>query len=152
MESKMYRKEIRILVSSLSALLITILYSLYVYHRYVAGNPEILNSLRFWGKAMVFMAPVMIVAQIIIHIIYAIINKIVTDTDIPVITDEMDKLIELKALRISHWIFVMGFFLSMILLATGAKLTVFFLMLIVVGFISSFAADMARIIYYRKGV
>ena len=148
----MYRKEIRILVSSLSALLITILYSLYVYHRYVAGNPEILNSLRFWGKAMVFMAPVMIVAQIIIHIIYAIINKIVTDTDIPVITDEMDKLIELKALRISHWIFVMGFFLSMILLATGAKLTVFFLMLIVVGFISSFAADMARIIYYRKGV
>jgi hypothetical protein len=152
MEGKMYRKEIRIVVSSLSTLLILILYSLYVYNRYVADNPDILNNLRFWGKAMVYMAPVMIVAQIVIHIIYAIINKIVTDTDIPVITDEMDKLIELKALRISHWVFTLGFFLSMILLATGARLPVFFLVLIVSGFISSLAADMARIIYYRKGV
>ena len=72
--------------------------------------------------------------------------------DILVITDEMDKLIELKALRISHWIFTLGFFLSMILLATGARLPVYFLVLIVSGFISSLAADMARIIYYRKGV
>jgi hypothetical protein len=152
MEGKMVRKEKRIVMSAFSTILILTLYSLYVYHKYVSMNPEILNNFSFWGKAIVFLVPVMVIAQIIIHIIFAIINKIVTNEDIPVISDEMDKLIELKALRVSHWTFVIGFFMSMITLAIGLKPPVFFLILISFCFISAFAADIARIIYYRKGI
>ena len=52
-------------------------------------------------------------AQIIIHIIFAIINKMVTNEDMPTTDDERDKLIELKSIRISHWIFTIGFMLAM---------------------------------------
>ena len=52
-------------------------------------------------------------AQIIIHIIFAIINKMVTNEDMPTTDDERDKLIELKSTRISHWIFTIGFMLAM---------------------------------------
>lgn len=59
------------------------------------------------------MIPIAIVAQIIIHIIFAIINKMVTNEDMPTTDDERDKLIELKSIRISHWIFTIGFMLAM---------------------------------------
>ena len=59
------------------------------------------------------MIPIAIVAQIIIHIIFAIINKMVTNEDMPTTDDERDKLIELKSTRISHWIFTIGFMLAM---------------------------------------
>jgi nucleoside recognition membrane protein YjiH len=86
---------------------------LHVYSKYIAVNPEIINSFKFWGKAFVILIPIAIVAQIIIHIIFAIINKMVTNEDMPTTDDERDKLIELKSIRISHWIFTIGFMLAM---------------------------------------
>jgi hypothetical protein len=73
------------------------------------------------GKVIFVAIPVSIVALIIIHIIYAIINKIVTNEDIPTIDDERDRIIELKSIRISHWIFTTGFICAMGVLAFGAK-------------------------------
>jgi hypothetical protein len=37
----------------------------------------------------------------------------VTNEDMPTTDDERDKLIELKSIRISHWIFTIGFMLAM---------------------------------------
>ena len=73
-------------------------------------------------------------------------------SDIPDITDERDKLIELKSIRISHWIFIFGFMLAMGSLALGMKPYVMFLTLISSGFLASLASEVAKIIYYRKGV
>jgi hypothetical protein len=92
------------------------------------------------------------VSQIVIHIVFHIINKIVTNEDIITICDERDKLIDLKALRISHWIFTMGFLLSMIALAIGMPPYVMFLTLIASGFISGIVSEIAKIYFYRKGV
>ena len=146
-----YRKEKEILVSLVSTLLIFGCYSLVVYYKYIAGDPEIINDFKFWGKAFLILIPVSIVAQIIIHIVFAIINKIATNEDIPVISDERDKLIELKAVRISHWIFIFGFMLAMGSMAAGMQPWVMFLTLIFSGFIATLVSEIARFIFYRKG-
>lgn len=98
------------------------------------------------------MIPIAIVAQIIIHIIFAIINKMVTNEDMPTTDDERDKLIELKSTRISHWIFTIGFMLAMGSQAIDMKPWVMFVTLISSGFLSSMVSELARFYFYRKGV
>ena len=145
-------KEKQIFVSLVTSMLIFGLYSLYVYHNYIAGHPEVLNDFKFWGKAFLIFIPVAIVVQIIIHIIFAIINKIVTNEDVSTMSDEMDKFIELKALRISHWIFTLGFFLAMGSQAIEMPPFMMFIILICSGLVSSVVEGIAQIYFYRKGV
>ncbi len=147
----MYQKEKQILVSMITMILILGSYSLYVYYKYLAGNSDVLNDFKFWGKAYLILIPVSIAAQIIIHIIFFAINKIVTNECPPDITDERDKLIELKAIRIAHWTFIVGFILSMGSQAMGMQPWVMFVTLIYAGFIAAIASESAKIYFYRKG-
>jgi len=147
----MDNKEKQILVTAISSVLIFVSYSLYVYNKYIAVNFDILNDFKFWGKTFLILIPVTIVFQIVIHIVFSIINKIVTNEDIPTLSDERDKLIDLKAIRISHWIFTMGFLLSMILLVIGMPPYTMFITLIVSGFISGIVSEIAKFYFYRKG-
>jgi hypothetical protein len=147
----MDNKEKQILVTAISMVVIFTCYSLYVYNKYISVNADLVNDFRFWGKTFLILIPVTIVAQIVIHIVFAIINKIVTNEDMPSLSDERDKLIDLKALRISHWVFTMGFLLSMISQAIGMPPYVMFLTLAASGFVSSMVSEIAKIYYYRKG-
>jgi hypothetical protein len=147
----MDNKEKQILVTAISSLLIFAGYSTYLYMKYIAVNFDILNDFKFWGKTFLILIPVTIVSQIIIHIVFSIINKIVTNEDMPTKTDERDKLIELKAIRISHWIFTMGFLLSMVLLVLGMPPYSMFITLIASGFISGIVSEIAKFCFYRKG-
>lgn len=147
----MGHKEKQSIVSIIGSVLIIGIYIVYIYNKQVAGNFEILNDFKFWGKSFIYLIPVAIVTQIVIHIIFAIIDRIVTQEDMPSFSDERDKLIELKSIRISHWIFILGFMLSMGSLALGMKPYVMFLTLISSGFLASIASEVAKIIYYRKG-
>ncbi len=147
----MDQKERQILVSIISSVLIIGAYVLYVYQRQVAGNFEILDDFSFWGKTFLKLIPVAIVAQIVIHIIYAIINRIITNEDIPSKDDERDKLIELKSIQISHWIFVSGFVTAMVFLALGSKPSVMFITIFVSGFIACMVSEIAKFIFYRRG-
>lgn len=147
----MYNREKQILVSLITTVVILAAYSLFVYNRYISDNPEIINDFRFWGKAFLVLIPVSIVAQIVIHILFAIANKIATNEDIPSISDERDKLIELRTIRISHWLFLAGFLLAMGSQAVGMKPYVMFITLILSGFIASVVGEITRIYYYRKG-
>lgn len=148
----MEQKEKQVLVTLITTILIIVFYSLYIYNKYIEVDPEIINSFRFWGRSFVILIPVAIVAQIIIHIVFAIINKIVTNEDIPTIDDERDKLIELKSIRISHWIFTLGFMLAMGSQAIGMLPWVMFVTLIASGFLSGIMSEAVKIYYYRKGV
>jgi len=152
MEGKMYRKETRILVTLASTILIFGVYTLYVYFKHIAGDPDIVNDLKFWGKTFMVFIPIAIVAYIIIHIIFAIINKIVTNEDLDTKTDEMDKIIELKALRVSHWIFSFGFIMAMGSLAIGMEAWVMIVVLIASCFLGSIAEAITQIYFYRRGI
>jgi hypothetical protein len=152
MKGNMATKEKMILVAMISTLLIFGFYALYVYQKYISVNPDIINNFRFWGKTFLILIPVTIVAQIIIHIVFAIINKIVTDEEISTIDDERDKIIDLKAIRISHWIFALGFFLAMGSQAIGMQPWVLFITLIASGLVSTILSGTAKLYFYRKGV
>ena len=148
----MYTKEKQILITTISFVVILGLYSLYIYSKYMAGNPEIINDFKFWGKIFLFMIPALVIALIIIHIVFAIINKIVTNEDIPTLSDEMDKLIDLKALRISRWVYSTCFLLAMGSQAIGMQPWVMFVTLISSCFLGGIAEGVAKIYFYRKGV
>ena len=139
------------IVSIIGSVLVIGFYSLYVYRNYIQADMELLNDFQFWGKSFLYLIPVAIVVQIVIQILFAIANRNITQEDIPDITDERDKLIELKCIRISHWIFILGFMLSMGSLAMGMKPYVMFLTLISSGFLATLASEVAKIIYYRRG-
>lgn len=148
----MGHQEKQSIVSIIGSVLVLGFYSLYVYRNYIQADLELLNDFRFWGKSFLYLIPVAIVVQIVIHIVFAIANRIITQEDMPDFTDERDKLIELKSIRISHWIFIFGFMLAMGSLAFGMKPSAMFLTLISSGFLASLASEVAKIIYYRKGV
>jgi hypothetical protein len=147
----MGNQEKQSIVSIIGSLLVIGFYSMYVYKNYIAGDLEVLNDFQFWGKSFLYLIPIGIVVQIVIHIVFAIANRIITQEDIPDITDERDKLIELKSIRISHWVFIFGFMLSMGSLALGMRPYVMFLTLISSGFLASLASEVAKIFYYKKG-
>ena len=113
-KENMENKEKQVLVTTISLALIFVCYALYVYNKYIVVDFNVINDIKFWGKTFLILIPVTILAEIVIHIFFAIINKIVTNEDLDSKTDERDKLIELKALRISHWVFTSGFMLSMV--------------------------------------
>ena len=140
------------IVSIIGSVLVIGFYSLYVYRNYIQADMGLLNDFQFWGKSFLYLIPVAIVVQIVIQILFAIANRIITQEDLPDITDERDKLIELKSIRISHWIFTAGFMLAMGSLAMGMKPYVMFLSLISSGFVASLASEIAKIICYRRGV
>ena len=139
------------IVSIIGSVLVIGFYSLYVYRHYIQADMGLLNDFQFWGKSFLYLIPVAIVVQIVIQILFAIANRIITQEDISDITDERDKLIELKSIRISHWIFTAGFMLAMGSLAMGMKPYVMFLTLISSGFVASLASEVAKIIWYRRG-
>jgi len=147
----MSSKEKETIITLISSILILGFYSLYVYQNYLIENWELINDFKFWGTTFLIMIPVAIVAQIIIHIIFAIINKIVTNEDLDEISDERDKLIELKAIRISHWIFTGGFLAAMSTQAMGMEPWAMFVTLIFSGFLSAIVSESAKIYFYRRG-
>ena len=140
------------IVSLVNTILILGLYSLYVYQKYLTADPTLINNLKFWGQAILMLIPITIVVQVIIHIVFVIINKIVTNEDAPNFTDERDKMIDLKALRASHWVFILGFFLAMGSQAIDMQPYIMFFILIASGFAAGIVSDVAKIYFYRKGI
>jgi hypothetical protein len=150
-EPMSYQEKLSIL-SLINTILILGFYSLYVFSKYISVNPDIIYDMKFLGKAFIILIPFTIVVQIVMHILFVIFNKIITMEDPPKKEDEMDKLIELKSIRISHWVFIVGFFSAMTSQALGMAPYVMFLSFVVSGFLAGIISDIAKIWYYRKGV
>ncbi|MCG8573334.1 MAG: DUF2178 domain-containing protein [Flavobacteriales bacterium] len=145
-------QEKRTIVSMLGSLVIFSSYCLYMYQHY---QDELLNSsndFSFWGIAFLILIPISIIARIIIHIIFAIMNKIVTNEDMPSITDERDKLIELKSTRNSYYAFMVGFLLAMISLTMDVPYYSMFIILCVSGFFAEMIAGFSSLYFYRRGI
>lgn len=152
MKESMSYQEKQSVLSLINTLLIFGFYTLFVYNRYVAGSPEIINDFSFWGKAFLILIPFTIVIHIVMQILFAIFNNIVGNEEAPTKMDEMDKLIELKSIRVSHWIFITGFFSAMGSMAFGMNPSMMFILLISSGFLAGVVSDIAKIYFYRKGV
>jgi len=145
-------QEIRSIVNLISTLLIIAFYSAYMAQRYPEASPYSPDVFRFWGAFILILIPVSIVAKILIYIIFYIINAIATREEEPPITDERDKLIELKAQTNANWVFIIGFILAMSSLVVDLPPSVMFIILILAGLVSAVVSDISTFYYYRRGV
>jgi len=150
-------QESRSLTNIISTILITGIYSLVVYQRYLNGVADTTDVFRFWALTILIFIPISIVARIIIMIIFSIINAAIQtakgeEADELEITDERDKLIELKATKISLIVFSIGFILALVTQITSMSHHMFFIALIIFGVISEIVSETMTIIYYRKGI
>lgn len=144
-------QEKRSIVSLFSNLLISILYLIYILKYHSTTNPLNNNDLAFWGGLILLLVPVKVFGKVVIHIIFLIINKIVTNEDEPNFSDELDKLIELKSPKIAFIIFMSGFILSMAAIVVGYTASTMFVLLISSLILSEVAGDLSQIYFYRKG-
>ncbi|RKN86137.1 hypothetical protein [Paenibacillus ginsengarvi] len=145
-------QERKIVVSIISSLLIFSIYTLYVVQHAEEGSMTSDSDFSFWGSFILVLLPVSIAAKIMIHIVFVIFNKVATNEDGPSFEDELDKIIDLKADRISLYVFFLGFILSMIPLVTELPTYLTFLALIFFGFLSDLSGRIAQLYFYRKGV
>ena len=140
------------IVALLSTLVIFTLYCMVVFQRYQAVNLESTELFKFWGSAILILIPVSMVAKIITHIIFSIINTIATKEIEPKFSDELDKLIELKATTISHYVFVIGFLLAIGSLVINMPPTTMFIIFIFSGFVSEVIGILTQLYLYRRGI
>jgi hypothetical protein len=139
------------IVSLISTLLIFGIYCWYVFQMYQEGRIDS-TSFRFWGAVILILIPVSIVAKIIISIVFNIINRITTNEKEPSFSDELDKIIGLRATRNSHYVFVIGFLLAMGSLVIDMSPSVMFITLIFSGFMSEMVGGITQLYLYRRGV
>jgi hypothetical protein len=140
------------IVSIISTLLISALYIMYVFQRYQDGGFHLMNVFRFWGAVILILILVSIAAKIIISIVFNIFYRISTNEKEPSFSDELDKLIELKATRNSHYMFILGFLLSMGSLVIDMPTSAMFIILIISGFVSEMVGGLTQLYLYRRGV
>jgi hypothetical protein len=140
------------IVSLLGTILVFGLYCLYVFQKYPVGSLDSTETFRYWGAFILVLIPVSIVAKIIITIVFNIIHRITTNEVEPSFSDELDKLIELKATKNSHYVFTLGFLLAMGSLVMEMPHSAMFIILISSGFLSEMAGVITQLYLYRKGV
>ncbi|CAN7203972.1 hypothetical protein [Paenibacillus sp. LjRoot56] len=140
------------IVSFISTVFIFGFYCWYIFQKVQDTNMDTTETLRFWAAAILILIPVSIVAKIIIAIIFNIIYRITTKEVEPSFSDELDKLIDLKATRNSHYVFTLGFLLAMGSLVLDMTPTTMFIILIFSGFLSEMASVFTTLYHYRKGV
>lgn len=144
-------QEKKSILNMISSLLISGIYFWYIFQ----GNPTAGMSsdelLYFWGKSILILIPVSIVARILIAIVFAIGNTVATREKIPA-TDERDKLIELKSLQNSRYMFAFGFILAMVALTMNMSVNVMFIIIVLAGMISEIVENVSQLYFYRKGI
>jgi hypothetical protein len=145
-------QEKKSIVSLISTILIFGSYCLYMYPQYPEGGLESTETFRFWGSFVLILMSVSIVAHIIVSIIFNIVFRITTREKEPTFADELDKLIDLKANRISFFVFIVGFLLAMGSLVINQPSQVMFMILIGSGFISDVTGSVTKLYHYRRGV
>jgi hypothetical protein len=151
MESPVSYQEKRSLVSFAGNLLASVIYFGLVLQRAQAGG-AITDDPRFWATAILLAIPVYIVIAIIFQVLFVVANVVATRREEPDITDELDRLIDLKAVRNLSYTFFAGIMLAMLLAAFGRPLHEMFLMICVALVSAGLVLEASTYFYYRRGV
>ena len=153
------------ITSMVTGVIILAAYCIYAFGKYYSEAP-IENNMKFWAFTMLAFIGIGVAAQIVLQILFHIalsigiavkereyseqeINRKIEAT---VIEDEMDKLIELKSLRIGFVFAGAGFVGALIVLALGLP-TFIALNIMYLSFMAgSLMEGLASLYFYGKGV
>jgi hypothetical protein len=158
-------QEKRTITSMISGVLVLAAYCIYVFGKYQSGMIDP-GDLKFWASSMLIFIGIgvgaTIIIQIVFHIIFAAaiavkkkecdekeINKTI---DASIVEDEMDKLIELKSMRISFIFAGIGFIAALVSLVLNYPPAVMLNIIFISCCLGSFFEGFLSLYYYRKGV
>ena len=150
-EENMSYHEKQAIVSMISSVLISVLYSFFLIQRYLLMDKELINDPQFWGSAFLIFILVSIVANILITIAFIIYYRLTEKEEEPSFSDERDKLIALKGTRNASYIFSIGVVLAMTSQVFNLPLYVMFIMIVLAGLVSSVVDDLTQFLLYRRG-
>lgn len=145
------------LTNIFSSIIITTIYAIIIYQKYLNGVLDDSNIFRFWAIIIMIFIPISIIARIIILIVFHILESVVQavkgkdlEDEIDIV-DERDKLIQMKASSFSMYIFVLGFVIALTTQLFEVSNHIFFIVLIITGFITDIVSESIIIRYYRRG-
>jgi hypothetical protein len=126
--------------------------ALYFFYRFQSIDWNAPFDWKFWASVILWYLLTLIVVRIIIYIIFAILHAIITRKEQPNISDEMDRLIDMRATVYFYHVFTLGIFLSI-----GSLLLDFPPFAMFIGFmlsmcIAGLVLEFASIYFYRKGI
>ncbi len=156
-------QEKRTLTSILTGVIVVAAYCIFAFGRIQtqAADP---NDLKFWGTTMLVFIGIGVAAAIVIQIIFHILLSVSiavkegTDKEIEkkveaaVVEDEMDKLIELKSMRLGFGICGAGFIAALISLVLSFPAAVMLNILFLSFSLGSLLEGVLSLHYYRTGV
>jgi hypothetical protein len=147
-------QEKNIAVSLVNFSLILVFYLFRLWQLIQSARFEEAQIFRLWMLILVAAIVVTIVATILTQIGAGIIEGIKTKAKpvIEEITDERDKLIDLKGTKTTYTLSSIGTFLAMLTFALGQPPLVMFSLLIGVGLLAQIIGDAVRLYFYRRGV
>lgn len=145
-------QERRAIAALVSNVLTCIIYFGEVFRRFLDRGPEAGSDFAFWGAAILLFIPVAIFFNIVVTIVFMIINTITQGEEEPAVTDERDQLVGLKATRNFCLVFMGGFMLAMGALAAGNPPSTMFVILMFTFLASGAMLEVSEFVYYRRGV
>jgi hypothetical protein len=162
-------QEKKTIVSIVTGLLILISYFIYTYSKYQSGV-VIEGDLKFWATAMLVFIAIGVAATIIIQIIFHILlsvaiavkakiedescddKEIERTIELEMVSDEMDKLIELKSNMVGFGFAGAGFVLALVALVFDYSPVVMLNVMFVSFSIGSLLEGFTQLYFYRKGI
>ncbi len=162
-------QEKRTIVSTLTGILILAAYCIYASNQYRAGLIAP-GDLKSWAVMILIFIGVGVAASIVIQIVYHILlsisvaiqrkieNESTDDAQIEksiqaqMVEDEMDKLIELKSMRVGFFLAGAGFIAAIVSLALNYPAVVMLNILFLSFLASGLLEGMVQLYYYRRGV
>ncbi len=150
-ERKMSLKETRLIATIVTNLAIFAAYFIIVLGMQADGRFDGEGATKLIGQSVLILIGAQIVATIIIQILATIFHAIVTRGEEPDITDERDKLIELRALRVSFILTGVGILGAMAAMAWGSSVFVTFQIIIAAMTVADFIGNATRLRFYRRG-
>ena len=162
-------QEKRTIVSIISGLFILGAYCIYTYEKYQSGVIAA-DDMKFWAGTMLMFIGIGVAAAIIIQIVFHVLlsiaiavqenmrngkcdgKEIEKTIGAEMVTDEMDKLIELKSMRIGFAVAGIGFVTALITVVLNYIPAVMINIMFVSFSIGSLFEGVAQLYFYRRGI
>lgn len=162
-------REAKVIVTIITGLLVMVIYGIYAVSGYQNGTIGF-EDLPAWATMMLIFIGVGIISTIVIqitfHVVYSVIiaikekanNPEMTDEELEriiklnMVTDEMDKLVELKSLRVGFVVTGIGFISGLACILLGYTAAVLLNIIFVSFGIGSMVEGLVQLYYYKRGI
>jgi flagellar biosynthesis protein FlhB len=143
--------EKRNLIALLGTLFFAIFYTIYLWNLRSLGLLATTHSFSDWGYLVIGVLGLKIGFNIVVHIVFNIINTVATKEREPAYVDELDTLIELKSLMYAFMTFMLGFLGAIMSVAIGSEMLVMFNLFIYAFFAAEITGVASQFYYYKRG-